>query len=142
MMKSLFLAFSFLISSSMIADDKIVIHNAWMRLTPPVVKSTAVYFSITNHNDETVIVTGVTSKIAGMSMMHDVVEEDGMTAMVHLDVLEIHSGETKEFRPGARHVMLTQLNSPLKLNADVVLTLQFMKEPCVSFTAKVLKSAP
>lgn len=136
------LLISLFASSSVIADDTINITNAWVRLTPTVIKNTAAYFSITNKSNKTITLSNIEAPFATMAMMHDVIEQDGMTRMVHLDSLDILSGKTAQFRPGAMHVMLTGLKQPLRDNQQVSLTLNFENNPSITLLMKVLKAAP
>ncbi len=97
----------------------LMVMNGWVRLTPPVAKNSAAYFVFHNASDKDITVVGVSSKIAKMTMMHDVVMEKNMAKMVHLDKVKVPAGGQVEFAPGGKHVMFVGLTEKLDAAKDV-----------------------
>jgi len=104
-------------------QQSLMVMNGWVRLTPPVAKNSAAYFILHNTSDKDVTVVGVNTKIAKMTMMHDVVIEKSLARMVHLDKLKVPAGSQVAFAPGGKHVMLVGLTS--KLSTDKKVNIQF-----------------
>jgi len=99
--------------------QSLMVMNGWVRLTPPVAKNSAAYFIFHNTSDKDVTVVGVSSKIAKMTMMHDVVIEKSMARMVHLDKVKVPAGRQVAFAPGGKHLMLVGLTKKLEAGKDV-----------------------
>ncbi len=97
----------------------LMVMNSWVRLTPPVAKNSAAYFVFHNTSDKDITVVGVSSKIAKMTMMHDVVMEKNMAKMVHLDKVKVPAGGQVEFAPGGKHLMFVGLTEKLDAAKDV-----------------------
>ncbi|MCP4414390.1 MAG: copper chaperone PCu(A)C [Gammaproteobacteria bacterium] len=97
----------------------LMVMNGWVRLTPPIAKNSAAYFVFHNSSDKDITVVGASSKIAKMTMMHDVVMEKSMAKMVHLDKVKVPAGGQVEFAPGGKHLMFVGLTEKLDAAKDV-----------------------
>jgi len=100
----------------------LVFENSWIRLAPPVAENSAGYFTVTNHAKETIKITSVESTVAKHTALHDMLIVDGAMAMEHIPELVLKAGESVEFRPGGKHLMLIGLVEPLKLDQKVEVT--------------------
>jgi len=87
--------------------------NAYMPEVPSVSRTSAVYLSITNHEERTAKIVGVDTKIAMHSMIHETVDLDGIAKMKHIDALEIKPNQTVELQPDSVHIMLMGLDHEL-----------------------------
>ena len=92
-------------SSTGTACDDVAVEGAWFRVPPA--PNGALYFEATNDGDETIVLTGVTSDVAGMIELHEVVQNEGMMQMRPIEGqrIEIEPGATVELRQGGLHVM-------------------------------------
>ena len=88
-------------------------------------ENSAGYFTVANHAKETIKITSVETTVAKHNGLHDMVIVDGAMAMEHMPELVLKAGESIEFRPGGKHLMLIGLVEPLKLDqkVEVIFTL-------------------
>ena len=84
----------------------IVISSSWAREPVPGRDVGVGYFVIDNQLDTSVQVLGAVVEGVRAVEMHTTQEVDGMMRMRRLDVVEVAPGESIEFRPGGRHLML------------------------------------
>jgi len=123
------------------AAPAVTFENAWIRALPPTQKVTAAYLSITNGGNAPVLVTGVSSPLAGRGEIHRSREVDGYVRMERLPELELAPGVTLDLRPGGTHIMLLDMSrmpSPGD-TSELCLTLEPGGETCIE--AAVRKSA-
>jgi copper(I)-binding protein len=118
------------------APPEIVVTDAWARASPPGAKVGAIFVTVENQGGTELRLVGATSPAAKSVMVHETVEENGVSTMRHAEPV-IAPGETLEMRPGAVHVMLMGLHAPLKEGDIVDVTLDFEKAGLVKAAAKV-----
>ena len=118
------------------APAQITVTQAWARATPPGADVGAVYLTIENKGGAADRLVGVTSPAAGSAMVHQTVEESGVSTMRATDG-SIAPGTTLDMKPGGSHIMLMGLKAPLKEGDTVDVTLAFEKTGEVKTTAKV-----
>ena len=121
----------------MTMKDSLMVMNGWVRLMPPSAKNTAAYFILHNTTDKDVTIVGVSSKVAKMTMMHDVVIENNMAKMVHLDKVTVPAGAQVEFAPSGKHVMIVGLFNKLEADSDVKLMFKLDSGEMISSIMKV-----
>ncbi len=105
-------------------------------------KVSAAYFFIENRGSEGDKLTGAESPVAGMTMIHETVNENGVLKMRHSAGIEVPAGGMAELKPGGGHVMLMGLKQKLEEGQTIPLTLTFAKAGTISVSAKVQKSSP
>lgn len=101
----------------------ITVQDAYVRLPPPG-SPAAAYFTLKNAGVDRALVDADCS-CAGMTMIHESAEKNGMATMRHVDSAALPKGGELVLKPGGMHVMLMQLQAPLKLGDTVKLTLTF-----------------
>ncbi len=114
------LSCSLLLGHALAAE--IVITDAKVPLLPPNVKNAAAYLSIKNTSNKTIELVNVTSSISEKAEFHTVVYEDKVSKMKQLLSLTLEKGETLNFTPGGKHIMLVKLLKPLKKGQEIELT--------------------
>ncbi|MBX2878725.1 MAG: copper chaperone PCu(A)C [Granulosicoccus sp.] len=120
------------------AHKGLMIKNPWARPTPPVAGNGAAYVSLHNMAPEQDRLVGARSDAADMVQIHDHVMENGLMKMRHLSKgVAIPRGETVEFKPGGKHIMLVGLNEPLVAGEQFELILQFENAGEKSVTVKI-----
>jgi hypothetical protein len=72
------------------------------------------------------------------TMIHDVVDKDGMKQMVPLGPLSIKAGDTVSFAPGGKHIMAMKLDDSVAPGGKVDVTLTFAGGKTAKFTADVM----
>lgn len=112
-MKGLLTFFCLLFSFSLIAKDssnfKIELSDYYVRNVPITFKVTAAYFKLINSSPKIINVTKTESNCAKTVELHDVIEDKGVTKMVHMPDVQIKPGETLHFKPHGKHIMLIGL---------------------------------
>lgn len=126
-----------LLAANAVASDRPAIEGTWIRATPPNASTAAVYLTIRG-TDEADRLTGAHTSIADTVEIHTTLERDGVLHMQRVPELPIAPHETVEFAPGAEHLMLIGLKSPLTPGDTVVITLQFERVGAVDVTFAVL----
>ena len=99
--------------------------------------SGVVYMTLTNHGATADKLTSISTPVAGMAMLHESKEADGVASMMEMDGLEIPAGGSVEMKPGGMHIMLMGLNAPLKKGDTLKLTLTFEHAGNVEVDAKI-----
>ena len=125
----------------MTMKDSLMVMNGWVRLMPPSAKNTAAYFILHNTTDKDVTIVGVSSKVAKMTMMHDVVIENSMAKMIHLDKVTVPAGAQVEFAPSGKHVMIVGLFKKLEADSDVKLMFKLDSGEMITSIMKVKATA-
>jgi len=83
------------------------VNDPWVRVAPQGARVMGAYFSLANDGDTRVVVNGVSSSQFDRAEMHEtVVNDDGQASMQPLERVTVPAGETVDFKPGGRHVML------------------------------------
>ena len=104
----------------------VTISDPWSRPTPPGTPVGVGYMAISNQGQGPVtLVTGQTPVAAQVSI-HQTTMQDGLMKMQPLkDGLTVPAGETVTLKPHSYHLMLEQLEQPLKEGDEIPLSLTF-----------------
>ncbi|HBS05325.1 MAG TPA: hypothetical protein DEA96_10185 [Leptospiraceae bacterium] len=106
----------------------IEVDDAYMP-TPLNTRAAAVYLRITNNSELGAILTGGRADIASRVEVHRTEELEGLVKMKRLSETLVPAGDTVEFRPGALHLMLLDLNRIPEPGTEIELTLTFKHQP-------------
>lgn len=101
------------------------IDAAWARASIGSSRPGAAYFTVRNLGDEADRLTGLSSPVSAMPMLHETTLSEGVSRMAHVEAAEIPAGGELTLEPGGMHVMLMELTTPLKEGATFPLTLTF-----------------
>jgi copper(I)-binding protein len=118
------------------ATPGIVVTQAWARATPPGATTGAVYITLDNRGSTPDRLVTITSPAAGSAMLHETVEQDGVSQMRMIEG-DVPAGSTLEMKPGGVHIMLMDLTAPLKQGETVSLTLDFEAADDVAVEAEI-----
>jgi hypothetical protein len=102
--------------------EGIEVTGAWARATMPGQKVAGVYMEI--RSDRAAKLVGVESPAAGSAEVHEMRHQDGVMRMRHIEALDLPAGQLVKLAPGGYHVMLFQIQQPLKPGDKVKLTLK------------------
>ena len=119
----------------------IEISQAWARALPPVVPNGAAYFTLVNHSNKDIVLTGVSSDIAKHSMLHESYFDDDKVAMRHIEELVVKPHKSVTFKPGGFHVMLMGLKKPLTKGGEFTLSLLFKNGSKITTQVKIKDAA-
>lgn len=116
-----------LMATGVTQASELEISDTRLRLMPGDLPA-AGYFRLHNGGDEAVTLTGADSDAFERVMLHQTVQEDGMSSMHAVSRLELAPGDTLEFAPKGYHLMLMQHSQPLAVGDEVEVTLEFADE--------------
>jgi periplasmic copper chaperone A len=97
------------------------VSGAWARATLPGQKVGALYMQL--RSDVPARLVGVRSPAARAAEVHQMSNDGGVMRMRHIDSLELPAGKTVVLEPGGYHVMLLDIDRPLKAGDHVAVTL-------------------
>lgn len=106
------------------ASTVVTVSDPWIRLLPGTLPL-AGYFRATNTGTAPVRLVGAASGAFGQVMMHETLEQNGVSKMVPVASVEIRPNATVRFEPGGYHLMLMGRKLDLKVGDRVALTLEF-----------------
>lgn len=127
----------FCASFSVLAN--VVMTEGHVRAMPDTVPNTAAYFTLENHSEKTIRLTGVSTNVAKDVQLHTIIEEQGIVKMRQVEGFDIPAHGRLTFSPSGAHVMLLGLKAPLILDQKVDLQLQFNDGEHMSITLPVSK---
>ncbi|WP_426442851.1 copper chaperone PCu(A)C [Bradyrhizobium genosp. P] len=106
----------------------LVISQGWTRATPNGAKIGGGYLTIENKGTAPDRLLGGSGDVAGKIEVHEMAMDNGVMKMRALDKgLTIEPGKTVKLAPGGYHLMMFDLNAPLKQGDKVPVTLEFEK---------------
>jgi copper(I)-binding protein len=100
---------------------EVQVSGAWARATMPGQKVAGVYLQLRSDTRATLI--GVKTDAAKAAEVHRMTTEDGVMKMRRVDSLVLPAGETVVLEPGGYHLMLIDINRPLKVGDQVAVVL-------------------
>lgn len=124
-------------SESAPAGDSVTIEDAWVKSAEE--GMSAAFGTLTNTGADDVTVVSAETAASSMVELHETVEnEAGEMVMREIEGgFVIPAGGTLVLEPGASHIMLMDLASPLQAGAEVTVTLTFSDDSTYEFTAPV-----
>lgn len=135
MIRTAIVALSLLTPGLACAAD-VTVDAAWARATAGAGGTAAAYVTLTGHGTAARLV-GVQTPVAGMAMLHDDRNLDGVMQMRDLLGIDVPASGSVALRPGGTHIMLTMLRAPLRRGDRLPLTLEFADGREVVVTAVV-----
>ena len=132
-----------LVASTATADDlragTLRIDHPWARVTPPMLKTGAIYLVIENQGQEADRLIGAETGIAQSTSLHESrLDAQGVMTMRPLEAIDVPAGGTVALEPSGRHLMLVGLGEPLREGARFPLTLDFERAGRVEVEVEVL----
>lgn len=120
------------------ADAEIKVEQAWARASIGTSRPAAAFVTITNTSKHAMILTSLTSSVAGMVEVHKTVKDGTVIKMVPAGPIEIPAGGRLEMAPGGYHIMLIALTRAVKKGEILDLTLHFSDGTETKATATVM----
>ena len=136
MKKILFMLLMLLSPQGAQAAD-LVVDNAWVRLSPPVVQSTAAYVVVRNTGAENVKIIDVSCDVAASASLHTMHMNGKRMVMTQIPEMEIPANGEAQLTPGGSHVMLMGLKHPLKEGQRVEIVFHLSNGETLSVSAPV-----
>ena len=107
------------------ASGNLVISQAWSRATPGGAKVAGGYLTIENWGAAPDRLLSGSTRRAKKLEFHEMAVNNGVMTMRPIEGLTIEAGGNAKFSPGGNHLMLVDLNAPLRQGEQVPVTLTF-----------------
>jgi copper(I)-binding protein len=117
-------------------SGRLTVANAWARATPPAAAVAGGFLTVRNDGDSDRLMAAE-SPVAGRVELHTMSMQDNVMRMRKLESIELPAGERVELRPGAHHLMLMDLQGPLKEGDTFPVRLRFEKAGAVEVQVQV-----
>ncbi|MEZ4734925.1 MAG: copper chaperone PCu(A)C [Caldilineaceae bacterium] len=117
----------------------LTVQDAMMRAVPVAGGNGAIYFTLMNSGAEADRLIGVESTVAATADLHESVQENDILRMEpRPDGFEIPAGSRVDLAPGGKHVMLVNLDQPLREGETITVTLRFAHAAPISVTVPIM----
>ncbi|EXI84712.1 MAG: hypothetical protein AW11_03767 [Candidatus Accumulibacter regalis] len=107
------------------SETDLTIADAYVRMVPPGTPNTAAFMTIVNNGTSDRKLIKAESPLARRGELHTHLNDQGMMRMRQVAEIEIKAATQTELKPGGYHVMLLDLQQPLREGETVPLTLRF-----------------
>ncbi|HEX6734720.1 MAG TPA: copper chaperone PCu(A)C [Azonexus sp.] len=124
------------------AADQITVHEPYVRLAPPNAPATGAFMVIRNGGGKDIKVVKVGNPVSKVTELHTHLNEGGVMKMRPVPAIDIKAGGEAVLKPGGLHVMLIDLQAPMKEGDVVPLTLTFDDGSSKQVEAKVVRPMP
>jgi copper(I)-binding protein len=106
------------------AADPITVADAWVKASPG--PMTGAFGIIANTGDADLTVVSASTSASSMTELHEVVMADGQMVMQPKEGgFDVPAGGEHVLEPGADHIMIMQMDTPVEAGDDVEITLTF-----------------
>jgi len=139
LLSAVLIAASSIVFGAHAADSAIAIHDPYVRLVPPGIKTTGGFMLIRNTGKTDRQLIKADSPVAGTVELHTHINENGVMKMRAVDSIAVKAGGQAELKPGSYHVMLIDLKEPLKEGDSVPISLTFDDGSAFTVQAPVRK---
>jgi len=131
--------FSFSLFYSVFSSaQNIEVSDAYIRETLPGNQISSAYMKISNNTDHQITIIGASSSISPKIEIHQHSMENGMMQMRQLEYVNVDAHKNVLLQPYGLHLMIFNLQQPLKDGQKVQLTLHFAKQDDVIINAPVI----
>jgi periplasmic copper chaperone A len=135
----------------------LTVDRAWARASVPGAKDGVVYFAVTSPITDLLLNATVSGSIAERVEMHESMGADGGAAMANMPEMtnangtmtmmpvpgvDLPEGKTVKFQPGAKHLVLKSLATPLVAGSSFPLTIKTLQGEVKEITVVVRDNAP
>ena len=121
------------------AADMVTVDEPYVRLAPPNAPATGAFMVIKNAGDKDVKVVKADNPASKVTELHTHLNENGVMKMRPVAAIEVKSKGEAVLKPGGLHVMMINLNAPMKEGDVVPITLTFDDGSSKKVDAKVVK---
>lgn len=115
----------------------LVMDNAWSRATVPGATSAAVYGTLVNTGEQTLVIDRIETDIAEVGQMHETVLEADMMRMKHRHHFSVAAGQAIELSPGKLHIMLMGVKKNLVAGETFVIRIVADSGESLDVTVKI-----
>jgi periplasmic copper chaperone A len=122
--------------------DSITVVAPVVRLAPPSALATGAFMVLRNSSDKDIKLVKASSPVAKVAELHTHINDGGIMKMRPVPAIDIKAKGEAVLKPGGLHVMLINLNQPLKEGDKVAITLGFEDGSSKEIEAPVVKPMP
>lgn len=119
----------------------ITVEQAWSRVSLGTERPGVIYLTIRNAGEADDALTGIATPVAGLPMIHETVDTNGVVSMPHVMEVPVPAVGTVALEPGGYHAILMELSEPLEEGASFPVTLSFEEAGEVTIDVQVLSIA-
>ena len=130
-------ALTFLLAAVTPAYADVDVESLWLRESIPGQPNGAGFGVLRNRGTEDMLLVGASTSVANDVEIHQHVREGEQMRMEQMDVLVIPAGASVTLQPGGYHLMLMQLNEPLRIGNAHEVTLIFSDGSSLNVAAEV-----
>ncbi len=109
----------------------IEVTNAIIYAAPPKAKNGGAFMEIKNLSDKEIVLVGAENNASRVTELHTHIEEQGMKKMVQIKEIRIAPKSRAVLKRGGDHIMLIDLEKPLKAGDTVNIKLIFSNNETV-----------
>lgn len=121
------------------ANAAIDVNDAYARATPPNATTSAVFATIENTGDETRTLVSASSQASSVVELHDVIMDGDVMKMRQVNSIIIPAKGHTTLKPGSLHIMLLDVNTPMKEGDNINVELTFANGEVQALTVPVKK---
>ena len=102
----------------------VTVENAWVRVMPPGARASAAFMTLKNSDDKPHALVRARSDVARLVELHTHIHDNGVMRMRPVARIEIPAGGSVALAPGGYHIMLIDLQRPIRDGDHVALELE------------------
>lgn len=119
------------------AYAEVHVESLWLRESIPGQPNGAGFGTLRNRGSEDMLLVGASTSVASDVEIHQHVREGEQMRMEQIEVLVIPAGESITLQPGGYHLMLMQLNEPLRVGDTHEVVLIFSDGTALNVASEV-----
>ncbi|PKO86648.1 MAG: hypothetical protein CVU18_13950 [Betaproteobacteria bacterium HGW-Betaproteobacteria-12] len=119
--------------------DQVTVHEPYVRLAPPNAPATGAFMVIRNGGSKDIKVLKAANPVSKVTELHTHLNDNGVMKMRPVPAIDIKAGGEAVLKPGGLHVMLIDLQAPMKEGDVVPITLTFDDGSSKQVDAKVVR---
>ena len=114
-------------------------HEPYVRLAPPNAPATGAFMVIRNGGSKDVKVLKAANPVSKVTELHTHLNDGGVMKMRPVPAIDIKAGGEAVLKPGGLHVMMIDLQAPMKEGDVLPITLTFEDGSSKQVDAKVVR---
>jgi hypothetical protein len=124
------------------AADSVSAIGPFVRLAPPGAQATGAFMILKNNGDKDVKVVKASTPAAKTAELHEHINDGGVMKMRPVAAIDIKAKGEAVLMPGGLHIMLIDLNAPMKEGDKIPVTLGFDDGSSKQVDVPVMRPAP
>lgn len=105
--------------------DQISVADPYVRMAPPGSRTTGAFMTVKNAGDKDTQLVSAAATVAKVVELHNHINDGGVMRMRQVKEIAVPAKGEAQLKPGGYHVMLIDMQQPLKEGEHVVITLGF-----------------